>query len=64
MALDEPRDGDEVFSDKGLKYVIEKDLFERVKPLRVDYVNSPLGSGFSIVSNLQMGAACGTSCSC
>ena len=64
MALDEQRDQDEVFDDNGLKFVVEKDLFERAKPMKVDYVNSPMGSGFSISSNMQMGSACGSSCSC
>ena len=30
----------------------------------VDYVNSPMGSGFSIGSNMQTAASCGSSCSC
>jgi Fe-S cluster assembly iron-binding protein IscA len=64
MALDEPRDNDEVFDDKGLKYVIEKELLEKVQPIRVDFVNSPMGSGFNISSNMPVGASCGSSCSC
>lgn len=63
MALDEPRDGDEAFDDNGLKFVIEKSLLDRAKPLKVDYTNSAFGSGFSIASSLQMGASCATSCS-
>jgi Fe-S cluster assembly iron-binding protein IscA len=64
MALDESRENDEVFDDRGLTYVIEKDLLERVKPITVDYVNTPMGAGFNIASSMQMGAACGSSCSC
>ena len=63
MALDESRENDEVFDDKGLTYVVEKALYESIKPITVDYVNSPMGAGFNIASNMQMGASCGSSCS-
>jgi iron-sulfur cluster assembly protein len=64
MALDEPRDKDEVFDDKDITYVIEKELYERIKPIKVDYVDSYMGAGFDISSSLTMGAMCGSSCSC
>lgn len=64
MALDEPREDDEVFNDRELNYVVEKDLYEKIKPIEVDYVNSALGGGFSISSNMKTGDACGSSCSC
>ncbi|MDZ7699156.1 MAG: hypothetical protein U5R49_20225 [Deltaproteobacteria bacterium] len=53
-----------MFNDNGLTYVVEKDLYERIKPIKVDYVNSPMGAGFSIGSSMQMGGSCGGSCSC
>jgi iron-sulfur cluster assembly protein len=66
MALDESRDDDREFEDRGIKFVIEKSLYERVKPIKVDYVNSPMGSGFKITSNLpvQPSSCCSSSCSC
>jgi len=64
MALDESREGDEVFDDRGLTYVVEKALYDYIKPIRVDYVNSPMGSGFNISSSVQLGGSCGGSCSC
>jgi Fe-S cluster assembly iron-binding protein IscA len=64
MALDEPRDNDETFNDRGLTYLVDKELLSKVQPIKVDYVNSPMGSGFSISSNMQMGASCGSGCSC
>jgi Fe-S cluster assembly iron-binding protein IscA len=64
MALDESRDNDEVFDDRGITYVVDKNFLEQVKPIKVDYINSPMGSGFSISSNMQMGGSCGGSCSC
>ncbi|MBW1683018.1 MAG: hypothetical protein JRF59_12060 [Deltaproteobacteria bacterium] len=53
-----------VFDNGGITYVISEDLYNRVKPIKIDFVNSPMGSGFSISSNLPVGAACGSSCSC
>jgi len=64
MALDESRENDEVFDEMGLTYIIEKELFDRVKPIKVDYVNTPMGSGFNIASNMKQEASCGSSCSC
>jgi len=63
MALDEPRDEDHTFDDKGLSYIIEKNLFNQVKPIKVDYVDTPMGAGFNISSSMAMGGACGQSCS-
>jgi iron-sulfur cluster assembly protein len=64
MALDELRDEDHTFDDKGISYVIEKNLFEQVKPIKVDYVTTPMGAGFNITSSMGMGGSCGQSCSC
>ena len=64
MALDGPGDKDEVFDDRELTYIIEKGLYETVKPIKVDYVNSYMGAGFDISSGLNMGSTCGSSCSC
>ena len=61
MALDESRKDDEVFDDRGLTYVIEKSLYENVKPIRVDYVSSAMGAGFNIASSMATGASCGSS---
>ena len=64
MALDEPRDKDEVFDDRDITYMIEKGLYEMIKPVKVDYVNSYMGAGFDISSSMSAGASCGSSCSC
>jgi len=61
MVPDEPNDDDMVFTERGITYLVSKELYESVKPIRVDYVESPMGPGFHISSNL--GKACG-SCSC
>ena len=68
MALDEPREDDEILKDNGITYLVAKDLFESVKPITVDFMDSAMGAGFSILSNLSTGggceSSCGSSCSC
>ena len=64
MALDEPGEKDDAIEDRDLTSVIDKGLDEKIKPLKVDYVDSYMGAGFDISSGLTMGALCGSSCSC
>jgi len=64
LALDESRDGDETFNDRDLTFVVEKDFYEKIKPIKVDYVESPMGAGFNITSNMpKPEVSCGSSCS-
>ena len=63
MALDEPKEDDEVLKDNGITYVVNKELLDQVKPINVDFVESAYGSGFSITSSLNKGGSCGSSCS-
>jgi Fe-S cluster assembly iron-binding protein IscA len=55
MALDEQKEDDEVFTEIGVTFVIEKALFERVKPIRIGYTHSTLGSGYTLESELMKG---------
>lgn len=55
MALDVQKEDDEVFTDRGVTFIVEKALFERVKPIRIGYTDSPLGSGYTIKSELMKG---------
>jgi len=67
MALDEPKENDEVFDESGLKFLVNKDLLDSVKPINVEFVETTRGSGFSITSALnnkgKTDNCCGT-CSC
>jgi len=64
MALDEPKDDDEVVKEEGVTFLINKELYDQAKPINVDFVESAMGSGFNISSSLSMGGdGCG-SCSC
>jgi Fe-S cluster assembly iron-binding protein IscA len=63
MALDEPKVNDEVIKDNEITYLVEKELYDKIKPINIDFVESAMGSGFSITSNMSKGDSCG-SCSC
>jgi iron-sulfur cluster assembly protein len=64
MALDEPKDDDEVVNNNGITYLMNKELFEQVKPVKVDFVESAYGSGFSIAASLAKGETCGSCSHC
>ena len=65
MALDESRQDDEVFEDRGVTYLVDKELFEKVKPIAVEFVTTPRGSGFKLTSSLSREeGACGSCTSC
>lgn len=65
MALDEPGNDDEIFDEKGTKFVIDKNVFKQAKPINIDFVHTPQGSGFKLTSSLSAaGRGCGSSCSC
>ena len=55
MALDDQKENDEVFTDRGVTFLVEKGLLERAKPIRIDYVQSTLGAGYILESQLLKG---------
>ena len=63
MVLDEPGNDDTVFTEQGISFMVENNLLERVKPIKIDFVDAPMGSGFIINSSLKQDKGCG-SCSC
>ncbi len=61
MALDESKENDEVFEDRGVTFLIEKELFEMAKPIAVEFITTPRGSGFKLNSSMvQEGGGCGS----
>ncbi len=67
MALDEPHDDDQIFNEKGVTFIMNKGLFNEVKPVSIDFVKSAMGAGFMIKSELvnKAGSGCGSgTCSC
>ena len=63
MALDEPKETDEVFKEDGTTFLIDKKLYEEVSPVGLDFITSGAGGGFKITSKLTEKNDCG-SCSC
>jgi iron-sulfur cluster assembly accessory protein len=71
MALDEAADSDETFTEKGLTFLVNKELFDEVKPISIEFVESHMGAGFMVRSALSdkeggcESSSCGSgSCSC
>jgi iron-sulfur cluster assembly protein len=62
MALDESQGNDEIFTDGGITFLVDKGLLEEVKPINVDFIESDGGGGFKLTSSLAAGAGCGSSC--
>jgi len=59
MALDEPRESDVTFTDRGVQYLMDKDLFDEAKPVTIDFKKSFIGSGFRMTSSLKKGSGGG-----
>jgi len=59
VALDEPQENDVALTQEGIRFLIDKELFEEVKPITVDYKKSFWGSGFRLSSRLSAGAGGG-----
>ncbi|MBP8625986.1 MAG: hypothetical protein KBI10_04800 [Syntrophorhabdales bacterium] len=64
MALDEPREDDEVFNENGIMFLVNRELFNQAKPIMIDFFQSPLGGGFTVQSALSKQGGCGSTCSC
>ncbi len=58
MALDEPKETDDVYEVEGVKYVVDKEFLKQATPIKVDFKEV----GFAISSNIDLGASC-SSCS-
>lgn len=52
MALDKQKIDDESFTDREITFLVEKKLFEKVKPIRIGFTHSTLGLGYTIESEL------------
>src|SRR5919206_804156 len=58
LALDEQRDGDQVFDHDGIKIIVDELSLRYVDGSTVDYTESLMGAGFQ-VENPNVVAACG-----
>lgn len=53
MILDQTRDGDEVIVVQGIPFLIARELYERSKPIEIDFIEYTPGAGFKISSSLE-----------
>ncbi len=53
LALDEPRQTDDVFEIDGFQFVVEKSFYNRFKPIKVDFNHI----GFQITAAVNYGAS-------
>jgi Fe-S cluster assembly iron-binding protein IscA len=54
MALDEPKENDEVFEVDGFQYLVNKDFLQRAQPIKIDF----LVHGFKLDCGLEFSAGC------
>jgi len=64
MALDEPKENDETYNVKGLKFLVDKEFMVQAKLIKIDFTVMR----FLLDSKLDMGdsacGSCGTKGSC
>jgi len=58
LALDEQKDGDKIFEDRGIRLIVDEASLQYVDGSVVDYTESLMGAGFE-VKNPNVVAACG-----
>jgi len=58
MALDEPKDTDNIYTMDDFQYIVNKGFMEKVEAIKVDF--TPFG--FKVTSGVDLGAGC-SSCS-
>lgn len=58
LVLDEPHDDDEVIVIQGITFLVAKDLYEKAKPIEIDFVEYTPGAGFKITSALKSEGTC------
>jgi len=67
LALDEPKETDITQDYDGITYLLDKELFEKVGNVNVDFVEKGWSSGFVISTKNPIsfgGSSCGSGCSC
>ncbi len=52
LETDEQKQNDQVFRQGDVTFLIDKDLLSKAKYVNIDYVNSAMGSGYTLKSDL------------
>lgn len=64
MALDEPKETDDVYDVDGFKYIVDKEFMQKASSIKVDFSEM----GFKIDSGIDFGgsgcSSCGTTGTC
>jgi iron-sulfur cluster assembly protein len=58
MVLDEPQKNDVTFTDQGITFAVDKYLFNKAKPIRLDFAESAGRSDFQFTSRLPSRGGC------
>lgn len=53
LALDDKREDDVLFQERTLTFIINRDLFERAKPIKVDFIAGEKNFGFTVIANFH-----------
>jgi Fe-S cluster assembly iron-binding protein IscA len=61
LALDEPKENDEVYNQSELTFLVENSLLETCGAINVEYIEAGPRSGFGISSTNPIGGAGGCS---
>jgi len=63
MALDEPKDSDDVFDIDGFKYIVDKEFMQKATPIKVDF--SEMGFKLDCAINFESECSgCGSTSTC
>jgi Fe-S cluster assembly iron-binding protein IscA len=64
LALDEPKDTDDIMEQDGLKFLVDRGLTAQTGEIKVDFIDAGPRSGFSISSKIPLSGGCSSgSCS-
>lgn len=58
LVLDEPLKDDAVFDKRGINFLVNEQLYEKVKPVVIDYAGRGPEGGFKIMSSLGQEGPC------
>lgn len=66
MALDEPKETDQVFTINDVKYIVNQELMKKSEDINIDFIDTPWQQGLFVTSGRPVveGSSCGGSCSC
>jgi len=64
LALDEPKDSDEISEYGDVKYLIDRDLLGKTGDITIDFVVEGWNSGFTLTSQNPVSDACSAGGSC